>query len=402
MDYVNFYDVVSEVYPSNLNKDIIFGHKMKKPAVKKFEKKILLCSLYGRSAMLQYASQLANALCKYQKVYVLIPDYSETMLFDKRVKLLKVKAPPNIIKTTLLSANLFTFYNLINKIRHINPDVIHFLDNHPWYVSLILSFKNKKFFVTQHDISSHPGEFFRGKITIWMNKILDRYATRIIVHGQVLKNELAKKVDKNKIAVYPHGDYSFFLKWKKKNVIEEAHTVLFFGRILKYKGLDILLKSAPLVIKKVPDLKIIIAGEGDMTPYKKFISPDLEKHLEIINKYLPERDIPILFQRSSIVVMPYREASQSGVIPIAYAFKKAIVCTDVGSISEVIENEKTGILIRPDDEKLLAETLSKLLLDARYRKFLGVNGYHKMLSELSWDAISKKLIKEYDAAYTKV
>jgi alpha-maltose-1-phosphate synthase len=363
------------------------------------KKKILLCSLYGRSGMLQYSSQLANSLSKYFDVYVLLPDYSDTFLFNKNIHLVRIKAPPNILKTALYS-NPFHFSSVIKKIRKIDPEIIHFVDNHPWYLVLLKFFGKKKIFVTQHDITPHLGELITGKITAHVNKVLNKKATKVIVLGHKLKQDLIKlyHVDKDKIIVYLMGDFSFYLKWKKKGIKEEPHTILFFGRILEYKGLDVLLKAMPILVKKIPDIKLIVAGEGDLTPYNKLINDIDKKNLEVIQKYIPEQQVPQYFQKSSIIIMPYRDASSSGIVPIAYVFKKALICSDVGALREFIDDNKTGVLIKPEDPKILANAIEKLLADKKKQKYLGEQGYKKATSELSWASIAHRLSKEYNDA----
>jgi glycosyltransferase involved in cell wall biosynthesis len=361
---------------------------------------ILLCSLYGRSAMIQYASQLANALAKKAKVYMLIPDYTDKFFFDSKVNLIRIKAPPSVIKTAFLSTNPGHFSGIIKRIKHINPDVVHFLDNHPWYLFLLPHISNKTIFVTQHDIAAHPGEKIRGKIAIFVNRALNKKAGRVIVHGEKLKKELGLIIPENKILVFPYGSMEFFLRWKDERIKEEPNTILFFGRILHYKGLDILLKALKIVSKKM-DYKLIIAGEGDLNPYRELLTKEIASNSEIINKYLPENEIPQYFQRASIVVMPYREASQSGIVPIIYAFKKALISSDVGALSEAIDNNKTGILIEPENPELLAEKIIYLLRNKEERKKLGRAGYIKMKKELGWDSIAARLLKEYQKALNK-
>ncbi|MFH0869447.1 MAG: glycosyltransferase family 4 protein [archaeon] len=369
--------------------------------MKKKLKTVLLCSLYGRSGMLHYSSQLANSLMKELgskvKVNVLLPDYSDSSLFDKKVNIIRVKAPPHVVKTALLTINPLHFRGLIKKIKDVNPDIIHFVDNHPWYLVLLKAFNDKRFFVTQHEITPHLGELIRGKMTIFVNRVLNRRADRVIVLGEKLKKDLLaqQKLDPDKILVFLMGDFTFYLKWKKKGIIEEPHTILFFGRILHYKGLDTMLKAMPLIKKDVPDIKLVIAGEGDMEPYRKLITPGISENIEIKNIYIPEPDVPAYFQRSSIIVMPYRDASSSGIVPIAYAFRKALICTDVGCLDEFIDDKKTGLLIEPENEKTLAKAVVSLLKDKAKRDTLGESGYRKMMSELSWGSIAKRLSAEY-------
>ena len=90
----------------------------------------------------------------------------------------------------------------------------------------------------------------------------------------------------------------------------------------------------------------------------------------------------MFFERASVVVLPYIEASQSGIIPIAYSFKKPVIVTNVGSIPEVVENGITGYIVPPKNPELLADSIIKILEDNLTRQQMGENAYHKMEMEL--------------------
>jgi glycosyltransferase involved in cell wall biosynthesis len=91
------------------------------------------------------------------------------------------------------------------------------------------------------------------------------------------------------------------------------------------------------------------------------------------------------------VVLPYDEATQSGIIPIAYSFRKPVIATRVGSIPEVID-ESTGILISPKN----SEELSKAILSMFHKdlKEMGENGYEKMKEIMDWDKIAEEIYKK--------
>jgi glycosyltransferase involved in cell wall biosynthesis len=127
--------------------------------------------------------------------------------------------------------------------------------------------------------------------------------------------------------------------------------------------------------------------------YKSLISN--HDSFEIINKFIPDEEVAELFQKSCLVVLPYIDASQTGVIPIAYAFKKPVIATSVGGIPEVVDDGITGFLVPPRDYISLADKIIQLIKDDNLRKVMGENGYNKTKMELSWSEISLKTFDLY-------
>lgn len=357
--------------------------------------KILLFGLNGRGGMLHYTSQYANALSKYHEVSVLLPTYSDTSLFNDTVRLIRIDAPPSIFGTGLNTIKIWNHIAILKKIRELNPEVIHVMDNHPWYVFYLSRLKKYRVFVTQHDPKLHSGEkeSLTGRIVDYVNEKLRDRAERIIVHGENLKKiliELGVKPDS--IIAVPIGSFGFFFKFGRK-VTTEPCTILFFGRIVKYKGIDTLLKSIPLIIKDVPSLNVIIAGEGDFTPYSNFLTSDVKPYVTIVNKYISDDETAELFRRCSFVVLPYDDATQSGIIPIAYSFKKPVIASRVGSIPEVVDDGVTGFLVTPKDHVQLAKLIIKMMHSDV--ELMGENGFKKMNEIMDWDVIVKKINESY-------
>jgi glycosyltransferase involved in cell wall biosynthesis len=340
--------------------------------------------------MIHYLSQLANGLVrKNNSVFVVLPKRTvRNDYFDEDISQLYVPL------STKVSINWLRFNSLIKVIKKLDPDIIHITTEHPSIIpTLFILKKNYPSIVTIHDVKPHVGslDFFH-----FLRLILRQQVNEIIVHGERLKDDLMKhcKLPNSKIAVIPHGDYSFFTKYKKDNV-EEKSTILFFGRIKRYKGLEYLIRAEPVITKDFSDIKIIIAGKGNFPEYKKIKN---NANFEVFNEFIPDEKVAELFQKAKVVVLPYIEASQSGIIPIAYAFKKPVVATNVGAIQEVVEQGKTGFLVPQRDEKALADAIIKLLKDDNLRKKMGENAYIKMKEELSWDKISEKTIEIYKEA----
>lgn len=159
------------------------------------------------------------------------------------------------------------------------------------------------------------------------------------------------------------------------------------------RNVGYLIEAVPRIVSVIPDVKVVIAGSGDLSEYTSLLAD--QDHYEIHNRFIPDEEVAGFFQRAAFVVLPYVDASQSGIIPIAYAFKKPVVVTDVGSIPEVVDNGKTGIIVPPKDSGLLAEAIISLLQNPQLLDRMGQNAYDKMRGELSWDAIAREIIRAY-------
>lgn len=341
----------------------------------------------------EYLIGLANSLSNRMEVFLMLPSCYEkeySMTIRDEVKTYFFKQPRQRYPT-----NLITVYNIIKRINKFKPKIIHIQDSYPWFSFGLPFLKKYKLMMTIHDPIQHKGE---KKIRDYFRDFSHRiFSNHFIVHGEKLKEEFTRKykINKDKVDVIPHGSLESVKNYSEKKFIEKKNTVLFFGRIYEYKGLDYLIRAEPLIREKIPDIRIVIAGKGEnFSRYRKLIKN--KESFIIYNRYIPNEELPKHYQEASIVVLPYIEASQSGVVPVAYAFKKAVVITNVGSIPEMVDNGKTGIIVPPRNVKKLAEAIIYLLKKDKVRKAMGDNGYRKMKKELSWDEVAKKTIMVYE------
>lgn len=357
--------------------------------------KVLLLAVCRRGGMTHYTSQLANFLCdKDIQVEILVANGSDIGNYLNSILVKYVNIPHHTYTPKIME--IIKFIKIVKK---VNPNIIHITEKHPWlYLCLALTRVIKKYpmIYTMHDVEMHVGE----KDCLWSytNIKLARISDHIIVHGKKLAEQLKNNIDKP-VSIIQHGDYSFFTKWREDPITEEENTILFFGRIVEYKGLEYFIKAMPIILKDIPDAKLIIAGEGKIGYHKELT--DYKNNFEIHNTYIPDAQVAVFFQRASIIVMPYIEGSQSGIIPIAYAFKKPAIATDVGGISEVIDEGVTGFIVSSRDSGALADAIIKLLKDEKLRREMGENAYKKMGAELSWDKIAEITIKKYQEILEK-
>lgn len=347
---------------------------------------------------IEYTIQLAEALSRLEDVMLMLPQHKAdwfTEVLGDNLNMESYRQPRLRYPT-----NLLTLLGIIKKINSFNPDIVHLQGEHPW-LNLTLPFLRRKYplVITVHDVVLHVGDTKSRKIPSLLYKLSTRYADEIIVHGEKLKKQMVEKSNKsvNNVHVLPRGVNSIYRRFLKSEVEEEDNLILFFGRIWEYKGLRYLIEAEPLITEKVPTAKIVIAGKGEN--FGKYLRMMAHKEKFVVHNHrIPNDMVAELFQRASLVVVPYIEASQSGIVPLAYAFKKPVVATDVGSIPEVVENGRTGYIVPPKDPEKLAEAIIDLLRNKEKRREMGENAYKKAEDELSWDDIARKTIEIYKKA----
>ena len=344
----------------------------------------------------EYVIQLANALSKKEQVTLILPDKlvgQYTGMIDKNVELYSFHCPRLRYPT-----NLLMIYKILRQISKVKPDIIHLQERHIWF-NLVLPFIKKKYPVvtTIHDVTPHYGDK-ESERAFFFNDIPIKHSSGIIVHGNKLVKELVEKYnmsnDSDRIYSIHHGVLSLYKEFINKEITEDKCSVLFFGRIWEYKGLSYLIEAEPYISRRIPNLRIIIAGQGeDFSKYEKMMVHK-EKFI-VYNNYISNKMVAELFQKASIVVLPYVDGSQSGVVPLAYAFKKPVVVTNVGSIPEAVDDGRTGYIVPPRDSVRLADAIIKLLENENLRKRFGENAYQMTKNELSWEDIAMKTIQVY-------
>jgi glycosyltransferase involved in cell wall biosynthesis len=147
----------------------------------------------------------------------------------------------------------------------------------------------------------------------------------------------------------------------------------------------------------MPQARFVIAGTGeDIEPYRRMIANPGQ--FTILDEYISDEKRAELFRRASVVVLPYIEATQSGVIPMAYSFGKPVVATAVGGIPSQVEDGKTGYLVAPRDPNALATAILQLLRNPDLRRQFGANGKRKLTVEANPDAVARETSMVYRLA----
>ena len=194
------------------------------------------------------------------------------------------------------------------------------------------------------------------------------------------------------------GPQEVFRQFKSgQEVVHQPNTVLFWGRISPYKGVEYLIEAGKIARKKIPDLKVIIAGQPNYPFDTSLVAKD--STFEHIDGYVPNPQLVKLIEESALVVCPYTDATQSGVLMTAYAFNKPVLATAVGGIPEVLEEGVTGRLVPPKNAEALAGSMVEMLQQPERLETMSQN--IKKLNEssrFSWDSIARETLEVYKQA----
>lgn len=225
-------------------------------------------------------------------------------------------------------------------------------------------------------------------LTKWVLKSGDFF----IVQSKSVENDLLSLVEKPKYKLVPHPVYEIFGKKmdrsearKQLGIGENEKVVLFFGYVRKYKGLHVLLEALGSVLRKMP-VRLVVAGEfyDDEKPYRDQIaSGGLQGAVSLYSDYIPNDRVAVYFSAADVVVLPYIDATQSGIAQIAFNFDRPVITTDVGGLAEIVRDGETGLVVPPNSPELLASAIVKFFRDDLANAFsAGVSDQKRLYS---WD-----------------
>ncbi len=277
-------------------------------------------------------------------------------------------------KRIINSINPFNWISAAVKINNANADLVIFDWWHPFFgpchfsISKLIKKKygNKILFITENFISHEQ------------NKV-DKILTRLGLKNAGCFLALSKTVGDQLRINFPHKIiyrselpsfdlYSQSENFDRKtertelNYSDEDKVLLFFGYVRKYKGLDVLLEAFPQILRRIPEVKLLIVGEfyENVSSYTQIINRlGIEEKVKLINEFVPNEKVGKYFTASDLSVLPYRSATQSAVLNVSYSFNKPVLVTNVGGLGEFVKNNETGLIVEPENPDALAEGVVK-------------------------------------------
>jgi glycosyltransferase involved in cell wall biosynthesis len=256
--------------------------------------------------------------------------------------------------------NPLTYGSASKQIKTYKPDI--FIAN--FWMSFFAIFLSKmakkqddnvKKIALIHNLIPHEKRFFDKYL---IKKMLGSYDAFIV---------LSNAVEKDLLSIYPSAKYiklehpwydhfgEILPSEKAREVLkleQSRKTLLFFGLIRDYKGLDILLKA----FSNLDDTyQLVIAGEiyGKADKYLSLIENSKNKNIYLFNQYIPDDEVNLYFSAADLCVLPYRSATQSGITGTSFQFNVPVLATNVGGLNEAIKNGKLGDLVEPENPEAM-------------------------------------------------
>jgi D-inositol-3-phosphate glycosyltransferase len=294
------------------------------------------------------------------------------------------------------------------------PRIFHILWNNKFEMFdrtlLMLYYRllGKAVVLTAHNVNKLKRDSADTALNRLTLRIQYRLADHIFVHTPKMKSELMEEfgVPPGRVTVIPFGinnsvpDTNLSAKEAKKwlGIHENHKTILFFGRIKPYKGLEYLIPAFQKVVRGHSDYRLIIAGQLEMpsASYWESLQKEIQQYVDagqIIPRieFIPDSEIEVYFKAADVLVLPYTEIFQSGVIFLGYNFGLPVLAADVGSLNEDIVEGATGLVFRSEDPIDLARAIEEYFASDL---FAGLEMHRREIREFamkrhSWEVVSE-------------
>lgn len=291
-------------------------------------------------------------------------------------------------------SNLLTIFRMVCVILHKKINIVH-LTWPPRYGEFFTYLLRKRIVITMHDPLPHSSE------DTWLNRlhrdVCFRLLNDFILLNETQKEDFIKTYHMGaKRVVLSHLSAYTNLQNIKPQKPDVSNYVLFFGGISSHKGIEYLCEAMDKVCKKLPDVKLVVAGKGkiyfDLNQYAIYSNG----HLVLLNRYLDDTELVGLIRSSLFVVCPYVDATQSGVIMSAFALNKPVIATNVGALPSMVKNGLYGTIVPPRDVTSLATAINTLIEDPQKIEAMTENIKHDYSKgKYSWNAIAQGITDIY-------
>ncbi|HHB1471756.1 TPA: glycosyltransferase family 4 protein [Yersinia enterocolitica] len=354
---------------------------------------ILVVYLGRKGGGARYTYELVKELSKKASVSLLVSKQAENIKSYEslNLSLYSINTFNNYFSFLLSSFKLPFIRKIVKQIiLRDKIDIALSTMTHVWngFIFTANIMNKTPYVLTIHDALPHSGE---GNFLLnYLNNRDTKNARAYISLTEHVKNQLISIHGKNKeIYVLPLGSFGFKDgKVKNWDGITPLR-ILFFGRIHEYKGIDLLLDAA-IFLQKNHDIELSIYGQGDLSIYAEKIKEI--KKIKIENRWVDDSEIGDILHEHDICVIPYKDASQSGVIPSAQYAGLPTIVNPVDGLVEQIEKDKTSLITDGINSESLALCIEKIIDNPSLVNSLSLGSLEYAEKRLSWSPIVSELM----------
>jgi len=354
-----------------------------------------------RGGIAQFSAMLYNALTEkgntvkafnFKKLY---PDF----LFPGKTQYVEKEDTAIVIESDrcLNSINIYSYAATLKHIKNFHPDILiisYWMSFFaPEYAYIAHAMKKRcKVIALVHNAIPHEPHLYDKPLASLFFKQCSGFA----VMSQKVVDDICILYPKAQCMVSPHPLYNQFgksidaLQAKKKLQIDlTKKTILFFGLIRDYKGLDLLIEA---VNQLDNSYQLIIAGEsyGNFDKYTAQILATCNPgKYKVFNRYISDVEVPTFFSAADVCILPYRSATQSGITSIAYNFDLPLIATNTGGLSENIEKPGVGLMVPDISSESIAATICRFY---EHDRNIFVSNIQKVKTELTWDHFANAIL----------
>jgi D-inositol-3-phosphate glycosyltransferase len=317
---------------------------------------------------------------------------------------------------------LFRYYGrLLRYAAQSQPRLLHILWNPKFEFfdrTLLMHYyklQGKKVVLTAHNVNQARRDGKDSALNRRTLRVQYRLCDNIFVHTEKMKSELLEDfgVPERKITVIPfginnavpHSELTAGDAKRRLGIAADEKAILFFGRLRPYKGLDNLLAAYDELLSRESKYRLIIAGEAkkgseDYSNEIREMIARIDPGGRILSKieFIPDGDVEIYFKAADVLVLPYKDIFQSGVMFLAFSFGLPLIAADVGAFKEEIIAGRTGLMCNPADRTDLANTIEAYFKSELYRDLENrrpdICGFAH--ERHSWDVVASKTVAVYE------
>lgn len=310
-----------------------------------------------------------------------------------RLRFLKLRGDQNPHVSLLKKvARIWGYYfKLIRYAATAKPKIFHILWNNKFrhfdrtLLTYYYKLMGKKVVLTVHNVNTEKRDNKDSAFNRFTLRIQYRLADHLFVHTEKMKQELIEEfgAQGGRISVIPLGINNFAPQTeltpdeakRRLGIRNDEKAILFFGRITPYKGLEILVEAFQKSLPSAENYRLMIAGRPEeateatyWSPIREALQEDVQKGRAMLRAaHIPDKETELYFKAADVVVLPYREIYQSGILFLGYSFGLPALAANVGSLKDEMIEGRTGFLFKPEDPADLAKAIERYFASDLYR-----------------------------------